>query len=85
MSLNNLRNKMKRYYIETRYIFRKKFQQRRNSLLHWGHEKMTVMFIPHNEKKIFNFQISKFTGVALNTVSLARIALHVNISSLFTD
>ena len=26
-----------------------------------GHEKMTVMFIPHNEKKIFNFQISKFT------------------------
>ena len=25
-----------------------------------GHEKMTVMFIPHNEKKIFNFQISKF-------------------------
>ncbi len=26
-----------------------------------GHEKMTVMFIPHNERKIFNFQISKFT------------------------
>ena len=26
-----------------------------------GHEKMTIMFIPHNEKNIFNFQISKFT------------------------
>lgn len=26
-----------------------------------GHEKMTVMCIPHNERKIFNFQISKFT------------------------
>ncbi len=26
-----------------------------------GHEKMTIMFIPHNERKIFNFQISKFT------------------------
>jgi len=25
-----------------------------------GHEKMTIMFIPHNEKKLVNFQISKF-------------------------
>lgn len=25
-----------------------------------GHEKMTFMFIPHNEKKIISFQISKF-------------------------
>lgn len=26
-----------------------------------GHSKMTIMFIPHNEKRIFNVQISKFT------------------------
>jgi len=25
-----------------------------------GHEKMTIMFIPHDEKKLVNFQISKF-------------------------
>ena len=25
-----------------------------------GHEKMTIMFIPHNEKKLVNFQVSKF-------------------------
>ena len=25
-----------------------------------GHEKMTIMFIPHDEKKLINFQISKF-------------------------
>ncbi len=27
----------------------------------WGHVKLTVMFVPHSEKKIFNFQISNFT------------------------
>ena len=27
----------------------------------WGHARLTVMFIPHSEKKIFNFQISRFT------------------------
>jgi len=26
-----------------------------------GHEKLTVMFVPHTERRIFNFQISNFT------------------------
>jgi uncharacterized Tic20 family protein len=30
-----------------------------------GNEKLTVMLIPHSEKKIFNFQISLFTIVFL--------------------
>jgi murein DD-endopeptidase MepM/ murein hydrolase activator NlpD len=42
-------------------IFIKKFGKKWDYFLQKGHEKMTIMFIPHNEKKIFNFQISKFT------------------------
>ncbi len=26
-----------------------------------GHERLTVMFVPHSQKKIFNFQVSNFT------------------------
>lgn len=41
-------------------LFLKKRDRAWKRFLEKGHEKMTVMFIPHNEKKIFNFQISKF-------------------------
>ncbi len=59
--INQISSKLKLRYSEILYILKKKFFKKRDSMLHWGHEKMTVMFIPHNEKKIFNFQISKFT------------------------
>ncbi len=48
-------------FTENYYLFRKKFLKLWDSFVEKGHEKMTVMFIPHNEQKIFNFQISKFT------------------------
>ncbi len=48
-------------FFERYYVFRKKFAKFRDGFVEKGHEKMTVMFIPHNERKIFNFQISKFT------------------------
>lgn len=63
MNLNQLKHKIKLQSIEIRYILKKRFLRTKESFLHWGHEKMTVMFIPHNEKKIFNFQISKFTFI----------------------
>lgn len=59
--LNQFANRLKLRYLEIMYRLKKNFIKKRDSILHWGHEKMTVMFIPHNEKKIFNFQISKFT------------------------
>jgi murein DD-endopeptidase MepM/ murein hydrolase activator NlpD len=48
-------------FFERYYVFRKKFVKFWDRFVEKGHEKMTVMFIPHNERKIFNFQISKFT------------------------
>jgi len=49
-------------YLNTHLIFLKRiifnFYKR---FSHKGREKLTVMLIPHSEKKIFNFQISLFT------------------------
>jgi murein DD-endopeptidase MepM/ murein hydrolase activator NlpD len=52
---------MKKKLAEHYYVYKKKLFLKWEHLLHKGHGKMTVMFIPHNEKRIFNFQISKFT------------------------
>ncbi len=51
---------MKIKFSEYFYIYRKKLHILWERFIEIGHEKMTIMFIPHNEKKIFNFQISKF-------------------------
>ena len=59
--LKRLRNRIAFVIKEKYYLSRKKLSKRWERFLEKGHEKMTVMFIPHNEKKIFNFQISKFT------------------------
>ncbi len=48
-------------FFENYFVLRKKFSKLWDRFIEKGHEKMTVMFIPHNERKIFNFQISKFT------------------------
>ncbi len=46
---------------ERSHVAKKRFSRWWDSFVEKGHEKMTIMFIPHNEKNIFNFQISKFT------------------------
>ncbi len=48
-------------FSEKWYFFKKRLQNIWKGFVEKGHEKMTIMLIPHNEKKIFNFQISKFT------------------------
>lgn len=42
------------------HMFRQRFRQWLERLEKKGHEKMTIMLIPHNAKKLVNFQISKF-------------------------
>lgn len=54
-------SKIKMKITEKKYIVGRKISKKWDSFLHWGHEKLTIMLIPHNERKIFNFQISKFT------------------------
>ncbi len=59
-SIRHFHNKFSRKLYENYFVFHKRFGKVWNRFLEKGHEKMTVMFIPHNEKRIFNFQISKF-------------------------
>lgn len=58
--IKQVKNSAKQKCSERYFIFSRKMSKKWDRFLHWGHEKMTIMFIPHNEKKIFNFQISKF-------------------------
>jgi len=52
---------LRKRFLERYHVNRKKLRKRWEAFLEKGHEKMTVMFIPHNERRIVNFQISKFT------------------------
>lgn len=61
VKIKQYHGKFRLKFFEKYYLFRKKFLKVWESFVEKGHEKMTVMFIPHNERKIFNFQISKFT------------------------
>jgi murein DD-endopeptidase MepM/ murein hydrolase activator NlpD len=59
--LNRYRSKLFLSYYKKYYLVKKRLSKVHDAFLEWGHEKMTVMLIPHNERKIFNFQISKLT------------------------
>jgi murein DD-endopeptidase MepM/ murein hydrolase activator NlpD len=54
-------NRIKRSFNEKYHIKKKIWGKKWEAFVKKGHEKMTIMFIPHTEKRIFNFQISKFT------------------------
>ena len=59
--IKRYQNSFKMKVSENYYVLKKRYSKWWDSFREKGHERMTVMFIPHNEKKIFNFQISKFT------------------------
>lgn len=50
-------NQMHERYLRTKKVARTLFRK----FMEKGHERLTMMLIPHSEKKIFNFQISNFT------------------------
>lgn len=63
-----------------RYLrLKKKFSILMKKFMEKGHERLTMMLIPHSEKKIFNFQISNFT-IAFFIVILVVIVIF----SIFT-
>jgi murein DD-endopeptidase MepM/ murein hydrolase activator NlpD len=61
ITVKKYRSQLRVKMTENLHFFRKWMGHWRDRIVRKGHEKMTVMFIPHNEKNIFNFQISKFT------------------------
>ncbi|MDY6967434.1 MAG: M23 family metallopeptidase [Spirochaetota bacterium] len=59
--IKKYRNRISKKYSELTFVLKKRITESWNSFREKGHEKLTIMFIPHNEKRVFNFQISKFT------------------------
>ncbi len=54
-------SKLHKNISEKKFFIKKRYNKLWDTFLEKGHEKMTIMLIPHNEKNIFNFHISKFT------------------------
>lgn len=61
VTIKQYKSRFNQKLFEHYYLYKKRFLRWWNQFVEKGHEKMTIMFIPHNERKIFNFQISKFT------------------------
>ena len=68
-------NKLHEKYIR----LSKKLKVYVKKILDKGHQHLTIMFIPHSEKKIFNFQISNFT-ISFFAVILVTIVIFSIIS-----
>jgi len=73
-NFKHYQNRLKLRFSEKYFILKKKFTLSWERFVEKGHEKMTVMFIPHNEKRIFNFQISKFTVFFFFTLFFVVVA-----------
>ena len=54
-------------------------------LLQRGNQKFTVMFIPHSERKIFNFQISVFALLFVGTLLSAVLVVFFSLSAGYTQ
>ena len=61
IAIKQYQSKFRLKLFEKYHVSKKRFLKIWYRFIEKGHEKMTVMCIPHNERKIFNFQISKFT------------------------
>ncbi|MBP9042258.1 MAG: peptidoglycan DD-metalloendopeptidase family protein [Spirochaetes bacterium] len=71
--IRNYHSKVSKKYYENYFLLKEKKNKIWKNILEKGHEKMTVMLIPHDEKKIFNFQISNF--IILFFISLFVVVL----------
>jgi murein DD-endopeptidase MepM/ murein hydrolase activator NlpD len=60
-TIKQYNSKIHKNISEKKFFIKKRFNRFWDTFLEKGHEKMTIMLIPHNEKNIFNFHISKFT------------------------
>ena len=58
--IRDYKSRLTRKLYEKFFILKKRSEKSWTRFVEKGHEKMTIMFIPHDEKKIVNFQISKF-------------------------
>lgn len=78
-NLNDLQDTLSKYISDHYETIRERVGAKRDRFMTKGRERITVMFIPHSEKKIVNFRISIF-AIAFLT---GAIVLTVAITSFF--
>lgn len=84
-NLNDLQQNIRQFLIDHFDGLRKKSREKWRKFLLKGQERITVMFIPHSEKKIVNFHISIFAvsfiiGFIIITVTVTSVLI-INHSS----
>lgn len=64
------------------YAFRRWVKVKNSEIQKWGHEKLTVMFVPHSEKRVITLHISNFTMLfVLLIISIVVVTSIVAISN----
>ncbi len=79
-NLNDLQQNLTSFIKKHFGDINKRFQEWWAAFLKKGRERITIMFIPHSEKKIVNFHISKFTIAFIiiflsSTITVTSIAI----------
>lgn len=79
-NLEELQQNLSQFLSERRDSFRDKMRERWARFLAKGREKITLMFVPHSEKKIFSlrvsiFTISLFVGILSITIASTSFAI----------
>lgn len=74
-NLNDLQQNIWQFFSDHFDGFREKTKNRWNNFVLKGQERITVMFIPHSEKKILNFHISKFAISALIIIIITTVTV----------
>ncbi len=77
-NLNDLQQNIKQFFIDHFDGFKEKIKSSWAAFLAKGRERLTVMFIPHSEKRIVNFHISIFTISAI----ISFIIITVTVTSV---
>lgn len=80
-NLNDLQQNLSKFLSDQYGVISEKIKAKWNNFLIKGHEKITIMFIPHSEKKIINFHVSVFSiAFFIGFVSLTIIVTSIFIA-----
>ena len=86
-NLNDLQQGLSKFLSDRYDIFSEKMRAKWVSFLAKGREKITIMFIPHSEKKIINFHVSifaiaTFTGIISLTIVVTSVFIAKHSSTI---
>ena len=78
-NLNDLQQNVSKFLSDRCETFSEKMRAKWSRFVAKGREKITIMFIPHSEKKIINFRISIFSIAFL----VSCVSLTIAVTSIF--